>query len=123
MPGLFCALNLVRKRVGLRSGEASQINGRISETRPTHAIPVSRNTRVHRTTGRRPRKIKISAYLLGKRVEEGDRSMYPQSIYRRIERQWAKLIRSFKIVLDRQPVLIPIPIKAVANRRRYRRHD
>lgn len=46
--------------------------------------------------------------------------MNPKNIIRRIERKLATVIRSLKITLDGRAVLIPIPVRIAADRRRNR---
>ena len=46
--------------------------------------------------------------------------MNPKNIFRRIERKLAEFIRSLKITLDGRAVLISIPVRIVADRRRNR---
>jgi hypothetical protein len=57
---------------------------------------------------------------------------YPSSLFRRIERQWVKKAKSLEKMFgkiaaviertsDRDGVLIPVPVRAVVNRRRLDR--
>ena len=46
-----------------------------------------------------------------------------KDIFRRIYRKLAAVIRSLKTTLDGRAVLIPIPVRIAADRRRKQSHD